>query len=135
MKEVGLNKIIFKDVYLKLLCFKEYILRKLPICWFQYGHVCIKAIKILRMNNNIKEPISLLLTFVLSFLNLNYLSYRQCLRACGLFTALDTMPISCQPLVLKKKIYFEVQLQVSLNLLGLNSLGILLAFLSGTFEL
>ena len=29
-----------------------------------------------------------LLLFPLSFLNLNYLSYRHCLRACGLFTAL-----------------------------------------------
>ena len=63
-------------------------LRKLPNCWFPYGHVCIKAIRILRMNKNIKEPISLLLTFVLSFLNLNYLSYRHCLCACGIFTAL-----------------------------------------------
>ena len=62
------------------------------------------------INQNIKETISLLLEFFLkfqnliafppiplnllvvfqsSFLNLNYLSYRQCLHACGLFTALN----------------------------------------------
>jgi hypothetical protein len=33
-------------------------------------------------------PLNLNVVFQLSFLNLNYLSYRQCLRACGLFTAL-----------------------------------------------
>ena len=60
----------------------------------------------MRINPKIKETISLVLEFFLnfqvvinfpsspnwlvvfqlSFLNLNYLSYRKCLRACGLFT-------------------------------------------------
>ena len=35
-----------------------------------------------------QSPMHLLTVFQLSFLNLNYISYRQCLRACGLFTAL-----------------------------------------------
>ena len=41
----------------------KYVLRKLPFCQFPYSHFCIKAIRILRMNQNIEEPISLLLAF------------------------------------------------------------------------
>jgi hypothetical protein len=65
-----------------------YILRKLSMCKFPYNGFCIKAIRILRMHQNIMEHIYLLLAFLLSFLNLNYLSYRQCMHACELFTTL-----------------------------------------------
>ena len=54
---------------------------KFPIYQCPYSHFCIKAIRILRTNTNIEEPISLLLAFLLSFLNLNYL-FLQAMPAC-----------------------------------------------------
>ena len=88
---------------------RNYVLRKYVLMKLTNPNNFLKVTYlILRINPNSKEKISLLLEFLLnfklasfsisllnllvsfqlSFLNLNYLSYRQCLRACGLSTAL-----------------------------------------------